>query len=163
MIFALVLFTSEEVLCQSFTSERERGTIGIGYQVSYPFHGFSVIIHPDLPFSFQGMVGIIGNYESYCTKIRYHFGKSMTYSYGLIGALTEEMTDYDIDGNSQTKYKTTFGYGIGFGVEYSYSKIPIWMDLEVGYGFLNSKSSSFKNRAIILGFGFHYYFPVSGF
>ena len=49
----LLFFIFSSVFCQVYFDERDRGDIGIGYQVSYPFHGLSVIIDPDFDFSFQ--------------------------------------------------------------------------------------------------------------
>ena len=73
------------VFCQNYDTEREESGIGIGYQISYPFHGLSIIVAPEIDFSFQGMFGLVGNYKSYCAKIRYHFKVAGTYTYGLLG------------------------------------------------------------------------------
>ena len=111
----LWLLIASELFCQNFSDEREKGSIGIGFQISYPFYGLSVIVAPEMDFSFQGMFGLLGKIKSYCGKVRYHIEESGVYAYALIGAKEYETTNY-IDGLSEKKIETFFGYGIGFGI-----------------------------------------------
>ena len=158
----LWLLIASELFCQNFSDEREKGSIGIGFQISYPFYGLSVIVAPEMDFSFQGMFGLLGKIKSYCGKVRYHIEESGVYAYALIGAKEYETTNY-IDGLSEKKIETFFGYGIGFGIEYLVPKIPIWYNVEVGYGNIKYNDPTSDSHAIMLGIGLHYYFPEQGF
>ena len=146
------------VLGQRYETEREKGTIGIGYQISYPFHGLSIVVAPEMDFSFQGMIGVFGDLRSYCAKVRYHFNVAGTYSYGLVGLFSYKNYEYSY-GTTVENTETIFGYGVGLGLEFAHSNIPIWTNFEVGYGDINFKNRSSKNYAIMVGIGLHFYLP----
>ena len=158
--FIIIIFLSfTSLFCQQYEVDREEGSIGIGYQISYPFHGLSIIAAPEMDFSFQGMFSIIGDYKSYCGKIRYHFETAGTYAYGLLGFFSYKSYE-SVDGqSSQEKTETVFGNGLGLGIEFSRSDIPIWTNIEIGYGDIKFKDSDSKKYAIMIGVGLHYYLP----
>ncbi len=158
----LILFFISSCFSKINASNGDKGILGIGYQVSYPFTGISLIVAPDMNFAFQGMVGIthiVRDYKSYCGKIRYHFGDTDAYGYGLIGIINYE-SDESVAGVYKVKSKTAFGYGIGLGVESSIRNIPIWTNFEIGYGSITFNN---KNYAFMVGIGLHYYLPDFAF
>jgi len=139
--------------------------VGLGFQTTYPFFGFSLKYKMTESFSLQGILGIFFVTKVTGLRALYHFTSTeshTTYGFGQFGkySITGNQIGDDFDWEEITE--DIFGYGLGLGLEYHFDKvqgnIPLWMNLEVGYGNLKFKEVEFKAQAITLGGGLHYYF-----
>jgi len=172
--FFIVLFCSVSTLsAQDFYPEKE-GTaknrlFGLGGQAIYPAAGLSGKFNIGNHASIQGIVGLfaLANIELKSIMLRglFRFNEANgvePYLFGMVGSWTMEQTS--IFSSIQTSLqpstiKETFpGYGVGCGIEYASKEIPSTaLNVEIGYGSLQNKKTTFQFSTITYGVGIHYY------
>jgi len=166
-LFVILLSSTNLVFSQSTDDEPEKGDWGIGIQSTYPFYGASMLLNIKDRIGVQGIYGLNNNINSYSGRLLFVFTKKSNhniYAYGLIGKFNYTTIEIEITNRFEIKRVTEsiLGYGYGLGLEYTQvgsTDIPLWLNLEIGYGNIDFKRDLVINSsAIRLGAGLHYYF-----
>ena len=163
LCIAISIFSTEALMAQFSDDELEKGKVGIGLQVSYPIAGASAIVDMNKKLGIQGIFGLNSGLKSIGGRLLYFMtnkSRSCTYAYGMLGSF--RYTSYLIFSDYEKKTESILGYGIGIGMEYSRQSwmagLPIWVNMEIGYGNIKFKEVDFDMAEIMVGVGLHYYF-----
>ncbi len=162
-----ILFLSSTAFSQYYNNS-EKGNLGLGVQLSYPFYGVSAQLNFIDRIGIQGIFGLNSDIKSYSGKLSYNVIHNYNYNFYVYGVYGRyEYTDWAITGFFLLEEITEKenGYGFGFGVDTNYlsnkALVPVWANFEVGYGYVDFQYLNFDTPAITIGVGLHYYFDFS--
>lgn len=140
-------------------AEASAGSIGVGLQSSFPAYGASLMLNVTEAVSLQGVVGPIGNLNTYAARGLLRFDREEYrdfYAYGMVGGWT-----YSLLGNSET----VPGAGAGVGIEGDIQGLdpdedlpPIYLNAEFGLGIVNFDQVAYNFSSLMFGVGIHYRF-----
>ncbi len=156
IVVATVVISGSNAMCGEGP-----GSIGLGFQSSFPAYGLSGVIRANDRIAVQGILGFFGDLNSYYGRVLYRFsdrqadwGYTNLYGYGMAGLFSYPWFDNE---GSPTR-ESTAGFGAGLGWEAQLKSTPVAFNLEIGLGVVDFKEADYKFSAIMLGAGIHYYF-----
>ena len=144
----------------------EEGSIGVGYQFTWPASGISARYGLADEIDVQGVVGFFGIYNTYAARGLYRFDTEYpTYAYGTLGLFTAE--DYVCRPFGTTtecgdETETTLGFGAGVGLEYQFEEIPVVWNIELGFHVIkfDELDEVYNYTGMTVGFGGTYYLDL---